>query len=166
MHQKISPESETDEREAANMKTIIIYESEHHKNTKKLVDAIREKYGIDTVKTSEAGSIDLGSYDAIGLASGIAFGKFYKNLEHFAEKHLPRGKKVFFLYTCGKDNGKYTASISKIASDRHCEILGSYGCPGFDTYGPFKLVGGIAKGHPTQDEIDGAVKFYETHVAE
>ena len=31
---------------------------------------------------------------------------------------------------------------------------------GFDTFGPFKLIGGIAKGHPTQSEIDGAVEFY------
>jgi hypothetical protein len=42
------------------------------------------------------------------------------------------------------------------------EILGSYGCLGFDTFGPFKLVGGIAKGHPTADEIQGALKFYES----
>ena len=34
-------------------------------------------------------------------------------------------------------------------------------CKGFDTYGPFKLVGGIKKGHPTQTEINGAVKFFE-----
>jgi len=38
--------------------------------------------------------------------------------------------------------------------------MGSYGCRGYDTYGPFKLVGGIAKGHPTEEEIDGAVAFY------
>lgn len=148
------------------MKTIIIYESKHHKNTKKLVDAVCGKYGTEAITISEADKTDLESYDIIGLASGIAFGKFYKNIEQFAENHLPQGKKIFFLYTCGKDSGKYTVSISKIASDRHCEILGSYGCLGFDTYGPFKLVGGIAKGHPTQDEIDSAVKFYETHIVQ
>ncbi len=27
---------------------------------------------------------------------------------------------------------------------------------------PFKLVGGVAKGHPTEDEIRAAVKFYES----
>lgn len=40
------------------------------------------------------------------------------------------------------------------------EVLGNYGCRGYDTYGPFKLVGGIAKGHPTEEEITGAVLFY------
>ena len=30
------------------------------------------------------------------------------------------------------------------------------------TFGPFKLVGGIAKDHPTEDEIAGVIHFYET----
>jgi len=143
------------------MKTIMIYKSAHHKNTKKLVDAISEKHGIKAVDVTEAGSVNLEDYDVIGLASGIAFGKFYQELERFVEKRLPRGKKVFFLYTSGSGGEKYTASIAKAAESRECEVLGSYGCRGFDTYGPFKLIGGIAKGHPTQAEIDGAVRFYD-----
>ncbi len=141
------------------MRTIIVYKSAHHKNTKKLVDAVSEKYGIKAVDVAEARDIGLDAYDTIGLASGIAFGRFYKELERFAEERLPRGKKVFFLYTCGSGGGKYAASVAKLAKSRGCEVLGSYGCRGFDTYGPFKLIGGIAKGHPTQAEIDGAVRF-------
>ena len=41
-----------------------------------------------------------------------------------------------------------------------CMIVGAYGCLGFDTYGPFKVIGGIAKGHPTDEEIKGAVDFF------
>ena len=36
-----------------------------------------------------------------------------------------------------------------------------FGTQGYDTFGPFKLVGGLAKGHPTQDEISASVKFYQ-----
>lgn len=36
------------------MKTIIIYESAHHGNTKKLVDAIVKKYGIKGISIDEA----------------------------------------------------------------------------------------------------------------
>ena len=39
--------------------------------------------------------------------------------------------------------------------------MGQYSCPGYNTFGPFKLVGGTAKGHPTKEEIEGAVKFYK-----
>ena len=35
-------------------------------------------------------------------------------------------------------------------------ILGKMG---YDTFGPFKLVGGIAKGHPDEDDIKNAVEF-------
>lgn len=75
------------------MNTIMIYMSTHHQNTKKLVDVISEKYHIKTVPISEAQSIDLNSYDMIGFASGIAFGKFYEPLERFAKERLPHGKK-------------------------------------------------------------------------
>lgn len=44
---------------------------------------------------------------------------------------------------------------------KNCNFTGRYICAGYDTFGPFKLVGGIQKGHPDADEIAGAVKFYE-----
>ena len=142
------------------MKTILIYESTHHGNTKKLVDAVAERYGIRTATVEEAAAMDLTAYDRIGIASGVAFGKFYEATERFMDNSLPKGKDVFFLYTCGNDSGKYANSVSAKARARDCRVLGVYGCRGFDTFGPFKLIGGIAKGHPTQNEIDGAVEFY------
>ncbi len=142
------------------MKTILIYESTHHGNTKKLVDAVAKRYGIRTATVEEAAAMDLSAYDRIGIASGVAFGKFYEATERFMDNSLPKGKDVFFLYTCGNDSGKYANSVSAKARARDCRVLGVYGCRGFDTFGPFKLIGGIAKGHPTQNEIDGAVEFY------
>ena len=142
------------------MKTILIYESTHHGNTKKLVDAVAKRYGIRTATVEEAAAMDLSAYDRIGIASGVAFGKFYEATERFMDNSLPKGKDVFFLYTCGNDSGKYANSVSAKARARDCRVLGVYGCRGFDTFGPFKLIGGIAKGHPTQNEIDGAVDFY------
>ena len=142
------------------MKTILIYESTHHGNTKKLVDAVAKRYGIRTATVEEAAAMDLSAYDRIGIASGVAFGTFYEAAERFVDDSLPKGKDVFFLYTCGNDSGKYANSVSAKARARGCRVLGVYGCRGFDTFGPFKLIGGIAKGHPTQSEIDGAVEFY------
>ena len=55
------------------MKSIIIYESTHHGNTKRLVDAIAAKYNVETFSIENARSIDLSGYDMIGLAAGIAF---------------------------------------------------------------------------------------------
>ena len=142
------------------MKSIIIYESTHHGNTKKLVDAIAKKYNVETASVENAGSIDLSGYGRIGLAAGIAFGKFYKRMEEFAAK-IPSGSRVFLLYTCGNPGSGYVKSITRTLASNGAKVIGSYGCKGYDTYGPFKLVGGIAKGHPTEEEITGAVAFYD-----
>ena len=142
------------------MKTAIIYHSEHHGNTKKLLDAIAKNGEVTLMKTSECASADLSGFDLIGFASGIYYQKFHESVLAAAEKYLPPNKKVFFIHTCGIMRSSYTDAVSKIAESKGAEILGSYACPGYDTFGPFKLVGGIAKGRPNGEDIEKAVQFF------
>ena len=143
------------------MATAIIYYSQHHGNTKKLLDAIcAADPEIDLIDVT-AGAKDLSVYDRVGIASGIYFSAFAKQVLSYAEEHLPEDEPVFFIYTHGAPKGDFLKEIREITKKKHCPELGEYRCQGFDTFGPFKLVGGIAKGHPTQDEIDGAVSFYQ-----
>lgn len=143
------------------MATAIIYYSQHHGNTKKLLDAIcAADPEIDLIDVT-AGAKDLSAYDRVGIASGIYFSAFAKQVLSYAEEHLPEDEPVFFIYTHGAPKGDFLKEIREIIKKKHCPELGEYRCQGFDTFGPFKLVGGIAKGHPTQDEIDGAVSFYQ-----
>lgn len=144
------------------MKTAIIYYSRHHGNTKQLLDAIAAQYPVTLIDAVENPHADLEEYDCIGLASGIYYSKFHKSVTALAEEKLPNMKKVFFLYTCGAKKDSYTAAVTKLADLKGCDILGEYGALGYDTYGPFKLIGGIAKGHPDQSELEGAVRFYES----
>ena len=51
--------------------------------------------------------------------------------------------------------------MREIAVKKGCRELGSFHCLGYDTFGPFKLVGGVAKGHPDEEEIAAAVEFYK-----
>ena len=149
------------------MQTAIIYYSEHHGNTRKLLDAIKEADPsvvlIDVTKDAEEASDakDLSGYDRIGIVSGIYFGNFAKQVMAYAEAHLPEGKPVFFVYTQGAPAGDFLKGIRAVTGRKHCPEIGEYKCQGYDTFGPFKLVGGIAKGHPTKAEIDAAVKFYQ-----
>lgn len=39
-------------------------------------------------------------------------------------------------------------------------MLGEFGCKGYDTFGPFKLVGGIAKGRPNERDLEKAQAFF------
>ena len=140
------------------MKTAIVYYSKHHGNTKKLIDAIAtsDTTLIDVTKTS---TVDLAPYDLIIFASGIYYSQFEKRVMSFVENNLPAEKKTALLYTYGAKRDSYTKKITEAIQQKGSTVIDSYGCLGFDTFGPFKLVGGIAKGHPNADEIDGAVKF-------
>lgn len=143
------------------MKTAICYYSEHHGNTKLLLDAIQKQDpDVVLIDCTNKHEVDLLGYDRIGFASGIYYGAFAKPLLSFAQINLPDKKEVFFLFTCGNMSSSYTNRIKEIAEAKEAKILGEYGCFGFDTFGPFKIVGGIKKGHPTDEEIGQAVSFY------
>lgn len=143
------------------MKTAIVYVSTHHGNTKKLIDEIaKADPSVDLIDVIARKEADLTGYERIGIASGVAFGKYYPQLLAFLKQALPEGKKVFFIHTAGKPMEGYNAAAKAICRERNCRVLGTYHCKGYDTFGPFGLIGGIAKGHPDEREIRGAAAFY------
>ena len=144
------------------MKTAIIYYSKHHGNTKKVLDAIAASDSdVELVDATEKHELDLIKYDRVGFASGIYYGKFAEQVLNFSKVNLPTGKDVFFIATVGNPTKNCFNSVAEVTESKHCKELGRYICKGFDTYGPFKLVGGLQKGHPTDEEIQAAVDFYK-----
>lgn len=144
------------------MKTAIIYYSKHHENTKKLLDAISGKYEVTLIDAVQTQDFDLAEYDMIGFASGIYYSKFHKSVLRFAQKNLPNNKPVFFIYTYGAKKEGYTKAIEAVALEKNSKIKGAFGCFGYNTFGPFKLIGGIAKGHPDKNDVDNAVRFFDS----
>ena len=144
------------------MDTAIVYYSKHHGNTKKLLEAIGAvDPSLTLIDAVEQPDADLSAYDRIGFASGIYFASFAKQVLSYADAHLPENKDVFYICTHGAPVGGFLKSIREIAERKHCRELGSYHCLGFDTFGPFRIVGGIAKGHPNEEEIAAAVRSYQ-----
>ena len=64
------------------------------------------------------------------------------------------------VYTCGLTAGTGAKALHGIAAEKHCPVLGEFSCKGYDTFGPFKLVGGTAKGHPDAQDLENARRFY------
>lgn len=143
-------------------KIVIIYASTHHGSTKKLVEAISEKYDITQIDATKQEKADLSQFDMIGFASGIDFGNFYPSVEAFLENNLPKNKKVFFLYTCAKTSERFTKVVKEKALKKDAVLMGEYGCKGYNTYGPWKLFGGMNKNHPDKKDLDGAAQFFES----
>lgn len=141
------------------MKTAIIYASIHHGNTKKLVDAISSEFDVDLIDATKTTAASLKDYDLIGFASGIYAFKFHQAIINFASQNLPENKKIFFLTTSAMDKD-FSKSMNEALQGKNAEIVGKFSCPGFNTFGPFKLVGGTNKGRPNEADVKNAVEFY------
>lgn len=79
------------------MSTAIVYYSQHHGNTKKLLDAIAAQADVTLIGVVKNKNADLTAFDRVGFASGTYFASFAKQLLAFAEAYLPERKDVFFL---------------------------------------------------------------------
>ena len=56
-------------------------------------------------------------------------------------------------------------SMESIIDDKHDNLVGRFSCKVFDIFGPFKLIGGVAKGHPDDGDLVAAVEFYKKLIA-
>lgn len=148
------------------MKSVIIYASTHHGNTKKLVDAIANECEIDVVDATKVREKNLKEYDLIGFGSGIFYTKFAAPVLSFAGVNLPMNKNVFFIATAGNTNKGNFKSIEAIMNEKKCNVVGRFQCKGFDTYGPMKLIGGINKDRPNDEDLKSAIEFYKGIIAD
>ena len=140
-------------------KIAIIYVSRHHGNTERLLSEAAAGMDIELIPLSILGERDLCVYEAVGLASGIYGFELDQELTGFALGGAALPKKLFVIYTSGMGRDSFgTSFIKKLEASGH-EVLGHYQCKGFDTFGPFKLIGGLAKGHPDQADIEGCRSF-------
>ena len=142
------------------MKTAVCYYSRHHGNTLKVLEAMAQEGEMDLIDVTTRQLVRLEEYDCIGFASGIYGFEMQKAVVEFARQYLPAGKPVFFVYTFGGARGTGAKALAAIAKEKGCPVLGEFGCKGYDTFGPFKLVGGIAKGRPDARDLERAREFY------
>ena len=146
-------------RSKALSQAVILYASIHHQNTLKLVRAVAERIHADTVDLLNDAQPDLTGYSCVFLASGIYFNTLHRSLLAFIGRTAFDGKKVCILYTCGLRYRDYAKPAARLLARQGARYAGNFGCRGFDTYGVLKKIGGIAKGHPNQADLDSATAF-------
>jgi flavodoxin len=147
------------------MRTLIICFSYHHKNTEKTASVLAKTLNAEVKTPTETNPDKLSDYDLIGFGSGISFCSHYKVLLDFTDK-LPTvtNKKVFIFSTSGQ-TGKTTKFHQKLREkleSKGFDIAGEFNCAGFDTYGFLKIMGGIQKGHPNDEDLKQAEAFAQS----
>jgi len=144
------------------VKTLIICFSYHHKNTEKIASVLAKVLEAQIRTPLEVDLQELSDYDLVGFGSGISFGHHYKALLDFAEKMpVVTNKKAFIFSTSGQgENGpKFHRKLREKLESKGFSIVGEFNCTGFDTYGLLKIVGGIQKGHPNEEDLKLAGEF-------
>lgn len=140
-------------------KIAIVYASVHHKNTEKLLQGIQLSCAIDLFDLTKESDMDLSTYDAVGYASGIFALKMHSLIYKILDENKTLPKKAIAMCTSGIGKGTMIKRFSKVLEERGFEVLGEFECKGYDTFGPFKFVGGINRKHPTEQDIADGIAF-------
>jgi flavodoxin len=147
------------------MKTLIICFSYHHKNTAKIALVFASTLNAEIKTPPEVNPNGLSEYDLIGFGSGIYFGKHHKVLLDLADK-LPQvtNKKAFIFSTSGQTGkmSKFHQKLREKLQSKGLNIVDEFNCAGFDTYGLMKIVGGLNKGQPNEDDLKQAEVFAQS----
>ena len=153
------------------MKNLIICISIHHGNTEKVAKAIAEILDAELVKPHDVDITALSKYDLIGFGSGIYLGKHHKSLLSLVDE-LPtlKNKKAFIFYTSVLRKIRFFHECDKPLKRKLLEkgfnVIGEFSCPGFDTNGLVKFIGGIRKGRPNKKDLEKARNFAKNLVGD
>jgi len=145
------------------MKKLIIYVSYHHNNTEKIARIFASTLEADMKNPEQIDSNSLSAYDLIGFGSGIYFFKLHKSLLEFANRlSQSNNKKAFIFSTSGIKRTtvlKRHKPLKTILQSKGFEIIGEFNCAGFDNFGLLKIIGGINKGRPNDEDLKKAEAF-------
>ncbi|MCF3180665.1 flavodoxin family protein [Streptomyces polychromogenes] len=146
------------------MKVIIVCVSVSHGNTRRVADSIGQVLGARVVSPEEADPTELSGADLVGFGSGVFYSRLHPRLTDFV-KALPNGRgRAFVFATSGLPEvppAPFTRPLVRLLEGKGFEVDGSFTCRAFDTWTPFKLVGGINKQRPNGEDLAATQAFAE-----
>lgn len=145
------------------MKTIIIYYSVHHGNTKKVAEGLSEHLNYDTIPIGNASTIDLGAYDAVIIASGVYASSIPKEIKNYIVENSEelRQKRIGVILTSGILSERFMKSAETVFNNVGISVDAKFQCKGYDTFGPLSLIKGINKGRPNDEDIKNAIEAFK-----
>ncbi|MFD9894503.1 flavodoxin family protein [Amycolatopsis sp. NPDC059027] len=147
------------------MKAVIVCTSVSHGNTKRIADVMGRVLDAPVVTPDEVDVAELAGYDLVGFGSGIFTMDFHPRLRRFVGSLPERDWRTAFVFaTSGLPEPgfrPYTRGLGRVLERKGFEVAETFLCRGFDTYLPFRLVGGIRKGRPGPADLAAARAFAE-----
>ncbi|MER7915604.1 MULTISPECIES: flavodoxin family protein [unclassified Streptomyces] len=144
------------------MKTVIVCASVSHGNTRRVADSMAETLDAKVVSPEQADPAELAAADLVGFGSGVFYSRLHPRLTDFA-KTLPAGRgRAFVFATSGLPEiplMPFARPLVRLLEAKGFEVEGSFSCRAFDTWAPFKLLGGIHKQRPNAGDLAAARAF-------
>ena len=142
-----------------SLKSLVVYVSVSHGNTEKVAKAISEVLQADLMEAKTVDPSILSSYEMIGFGSGIFYSKFHAGLTKLV-KNIPQAQsKAFIFSSSGLGTTDVHTKLRKELEAKGYQMVGDFACKAWDTFAPFKLVGGINKGRPDEKDLEMAREF-------
>lgn len=144
------------------MKILAVVASPHLGNTRKIAEAMAQVAPITITDVDHACDYKFSEFDIVGFGSGVYMGKFDKRITELLSGICDKKAYSFVFSTSGSAGFlKNNQSVIKMLEDKNKVVLGSFGCKGYDKFGPFKIIGGINKGRPNDDDFKAAQEFIQ-----
>jgi flavodoxin len=146
------------------MKSLIVVHSYHHNNTRKVAEVMAKVLAAQIRTPLETGSQELQGYNMIGFGAGIDSGRHYKPLLDFADDLMKVDNKHAFIFSTAGVTGekKLAKDHSKLREKLEAKgyrIVGEFQCKGFNTNSILKIIGGMNKSRPNEEDIKHAEEF-------
>jgi flavodoxin len=147
------------------MKAVIVCASASHGNTKRIADVMGQVLEAVVVDPDQVDTAELAACDLVGFGSGIFSWQFHPRLRQFV-RSLPAGERrtAFVFATSGLPEVRvrpFTRPLVRLLEQKGFEVADTFSCRGYDTWLPFKLVGGINKQRPDAGDLEAARAFAE-----
>ena len=148
--------------DAKHRAAIIVCESVHHGNTRRVAEAMAKVLGADVVTPAELNDPGrLTAFDLVGFGSGIYFGRHHRSLRKFVDRLPDMRKNVFLFSTAGLPwfHWLWHLGLRWKLRRKGARIVGEFACMGWDTVGPLALIGGLNRRHPSEKDLSRAASF-------
>ncbi|WP_042421416.1 flavodoxin family protein [Streptacidiphilus anmyonensis] len=143
------------------MKALIVCTSVSHGNTRRIADVMGQELRARVVEPGQVDPERLSGFDLVGFGSGIYLRRFHPRLREFV-RALPAGGhgRAFVFATSGLPGVRFQP-LERALTDKGFQLDGAFACRAFDTFLPFRLVGGLNKGLPGPADLADAHAFAE-----
>lgn len=140
---------------------IIIVESWHHGNTRRIAEALAEALNAALLSPPAARDVDLSQYNLVGLGSGVYFGRLGSEIRDFVTRARALPAQAFLFSTAGLPFAArwWHRGVRRQLEARSCQVLGEFCCRGWDSVGPLQWIGGLNRRHPDSADLQRAREF-------